>query len=351
MATRPTEGELPIGGAGLGVEEYLEFLRKEYLADFIRRGGASVKLAVVGNDQVAERFHTGLAAAARAEGYLFAAVDAASVRVHLVDQMLFAVARQVDWQALATSAVRAAYDAAAFPVPDAELVPGAPGQPAPGPGGLTIATVAASYDVNPRELYRSVRRQLEQALLGGAGLVHEFRLAMLRLCQAELGAGDVDMAERDAVLGWLQGERVPLAALRSALIYGRIGRHNARSLVVSLARWLPTVGVAGLVIGLDLARLAVARRPPVQEREGVYYSKAAVLDAYEVVRQIIDATDHLSSVLMAVVVPPELVTDEVRGLPAYSALQLRVADEVRDRRRTNPYAALVRLDVRLEAIR
>jgi len=51
-----------------------------------------------------------------------------------------------------------------------------------------------------------------------------------------------------------------------------------------------------------------------------------------------------------VVVPPALVTDEVRGLPAYSALQLRVADEVRDRRRTNPYAALVRLDVRLEAI-
>jgi bacteriophage exclusion system BrxC/D-like protein len=352
MATRPSEGELPIGGVGLGVGEYLEFLRKEYLADFIRRGGASVKLAVVGDDQVAERFHTGLASAARVEGYLFAGVDAANVRVHLVDQVFFAVARQIEWQALATSAVRFAYDAVAFPVPDAAtLAPGVPGQPAPGPGGLTVATVAAAYDVNPRELYRSVRRQLEQALLGGAGLAHEFRLAMLRLCQAELGVGDVDVVERDAVLGWLQGERVPLAALRSALIYGRIGRHNARSLFVSLVRWLPTVGVAGLTIGLDLARLAVGRRPPVEEREGVYYSKAAVLDAYEVVRQIIDATDSLTSVLMAVVLPPELVTDEVRGLPAYSALQLRVADEVRDRRRTNPYAALVRLDVRLEAIR
>src|SRR6266540_3750853 len=345
MATRPSEGELPIGGAGLGVDEYLEFLRKEYLADFVRRGGASVKVAVVGGDRVAERFHTGLAAAATAEGYLFAAVDAASVRVHLIDQLFFAVARQVDWHALAASAVRAVPDAA---VPDA----GAVGSGAPAStGGLAVTTVASSYDVNPRELYRSVRRQLELALLAGAGLAHEFRLAMLRLCQAELGAGDVDAAERDAVLGWLQGERVPLAALRSALIYSRIGRHNARPLLASLARWLPTVGASGLVIGLDLARLAVARRPPVEEREGVYYSKPAVLDAYEVVRQLIDATDNLSSVLMAVVVPPELVTDEVRGLPAYSALQLRVADEVRDRRRTNPYAALVRLDVRLEAIR
>jgi len=353
MVTRLSESELPIGGAGLGVDEYLEFLRKEYLADFIRRGGASVKLAVVGSDQVAERFHTGLAAAATAEGYVFTAVDAASVRVHLVDQIFFAVARQVDWGALAASAVRAAYDATAFPVPDAAVLAAAtPGQAAPGPSdGLTVDAVATAYDVNPRELYRSVRRQLEQALLGGAGLAHEFRLAVLRLCQAQLGAGDVDVVERDAVLGWLRGERVPLPALRSALIHARIGRHNARSLLASLARWLPTVGAAGLVVGLDLARMTVGRRPPVEEREGIYYSKAAVLDAYEVVRQLIDATDSLSSVLMAVAVPPELVTDEVRGLPAYSALQLRVADEVRDRRRTNPYAALVRLDVRLEAIR
>lgn len=54
---------------------------------------------------------------------------------------------------------------------------------------------------------------------------------------------------------------------------------------------------------------------------------------------------------MAVLLPPELVTDESRGLPAYTALQLRVADEVRDRRRPNPYAALVRIGVRLEAVR
>jgi hypothetical protein len=348
LATGPADGELPLGGAGLGAEEYVEFLRKEYLADFIRRGGASVKVVVAGDGQVAGRFHAGLAAAAAAEGYLHASVDAADIRVHLVDQLFFAVAGQVDWRALAGTAVRAAYDAAAFPVPDPvageRLPPAAPG------GALSVAAVAEHYDVNPRELYRSVRRQLEQRLLHDAGLAHAFRLAMLRLCQADLGAGDVDPAERDAVLGWLQGERVPLAALRSALIYARVGRHNARSLLISLARWLPTVRTAGLVVDLDLARLAVGRRPPVGQREGVYYSKAAVLDAYEVVRQFIDATDVLSSVLVTVLLPPELITDEVRGLPAYGALQLRVADEVRDRRRTNPYAALVRLDARLEVV-
>src|SRR6266498_3531842 len=202
----------------------------------------------------------------------------------------------------------------------------------------------------PRSRYRSLRRALEHALLGATGLAHEFRLAMLRLCQAELGVGEVDVAERDAVLGWLRGERVALALLRRSLIYGRIGRHSARAMLTSLASWLALVGRGGLVLDVDLARLAVGRRPPVEQREGVYYSKAAVLDAYEVLRQLIDATDVLSAAMVVVVIPPELLTDEVRGLPAYSALQLRVADEVRDRRRPNPYAGLVRLEARLEAV-
>ena len=46
---------------------------------------------------------------------------------------------------------------------------------------------------------------------------------------------------------------------------------------------------------------------------------------------------------VAAQVPAVLVHDDKRGLPAYTALQLRVADEVRDRRRINPYASLVRI--------
>src|SRR6266508_1895080 len=240
MAGQRAEGGVPAVGAGLEVEDYLEFLGKEYLAGFIRQGGAAVKVVVAGDDDVAARFHAGLAADAAAEGFVYAAVDAAATRAHLADQLFFAVAGQVDWAAL--------------------------------------------------------------------------------------------------------------ALLRRSLIYGRIGRHSAQAMLTSLASWLPRVGHGGLVLDIDLARLAVGRRPPVEQREGVYYSKAAVLDAYEVLRQLIDATDVLSAAMVVVVVPPELLTDEVRGLPAYSALHLRVADEVRDRRRPNPYAGLVRLETRMEAV-
>lgn len=334
-----TLGGLPPGGVGLRVDEYLEFVRKEYLADFIRRGGAAVKLAVTGDDEVAARLHAGLAAAATAEGYLFAAVDAAATRVHLIDQLFFAVASQVDWGALAGRAVRLAYQRADFPV-------GA----APGEAALRIADVAEVHDIDPGELHRSVRRSLENALLGDPALVREFGRAVFRLGQHLLDRGDVSDPERDAVLAWLRGDKVPLVALRSALIYARIGRHNARAMLTSLARLLPQVGVPGLLLDLDLARLAVARRPLLEQREGVYYSKAAVLDAYEVLRQLIDATDTMSSIFVLAALPPDLLTDEARGVAAYSALQLRVADEVRDRRRANPYAALARLETRMEVV-
>jgi hypothetical protein len=174
--------------------------------------------------------------------------------------------------------------------------------------------------------------------------------AMLRLAQAQLGGGDVDSAEHEAVLGWLHGELRSVSAVRSALIYTRIGRHNARAMLASTAALLLAAGYRGLVVCFDYGRLAEARRPPVEARQGFYYSKAAVLDAYEVLRQFIDATDELRGVLVIAIMPPELMTDETRGLPAYTALQLRVADEVRDRRRANPFAALVRLEVRLEAV-
>lgn len=322
------------GGGSLSVPDWAGFLGREYLADYVPSGGAAVKVAVVGSDDTGHRLARALGAAADAAGCVYASVSAAQVRLSQVDALFFAVAQVVDWDAIAAAVVRRAYDAVAFPAD----------------GDLTVAAVADRHEVDPRELYRSVRRQLEHALLGDRGLPAELQRAVLRLAQAQLGPADVVAEERAAVLGWLRGDRVPLAALRPLLISTRITRTNARPMLVGLGRLLLSAGWGGLVVHLDAARLAESRRPPVELRDGLYYSKAAVLDAFEVLRQLIDATDELRGTLVVAAVPPELVTDEGRGLPAYAALHLRVADEVRDRRRPNPFAALVRLEVRLEAV-
>lgn len=323
-----------LGGGSLQVQAWVDFLAVDYLAEYLPGGGAAVKVAVPGSSDAADRLSSGLRRVSAQAGCSFVTVSAEDTKVHLVEQLFFAVARQLDWEALASAVVRSAYEACSFPATTS----------------LLVSEVATAYDVDARELYRSVRRQLEQSLLGDPSLARELRRAVLRLAQAQLGPGDVDPAEHDAVLGWLRGEATSLPALRPALIHSRIGRHNARPLLLSLARLVTTADARGLVLHVDLRRLAESRRPPLEQRVGVYYSKAAVLDAFEVLRQLIDATDELRGVLVVAVVPPELLTDESRGLPAYTALQLRVADEVRDRRRSNPYAALVRLEVRLEAV-
>jgi hypothetical protein len=317
-----------VSSTAIGVTDYLDFVEREYLSGYIAGGGASVKLLCPADDAVRARLAGGLAGLG--SDFAYAEVDAATTRIHLVDQIFTAIARQLDWMDLAGAVVRAALERAAFPVPD-------------GAGAIDLAKVARHHEVDAAELYRSVRRGLEQLVLRDAEMSHEFRVAMLRLCQEQLGRGDVTAAERETVIGWLQGAKLPAAELRAVGLNTKVNRYNARPLLLSLTRWLRLAGRAGLILRLDFERLAVTRRPPVGLRDGFYYAKAATLDAYELVRQLIDAIDEVEGLFVAVQVPPSLIHDETRGLPAYSALQLRVADEVRDRQRLNPYATLVRV--------
>ncbi|GAC1542070.1 MAG: hypothetical protein NVS3B12_29920 [Acidimicrobiales bacterium] len=315
----------------IDVDTYIEFLAKEYLADFVGAGGAAVKFCI-GDETTRARLRKRLASAAADEGYLHVAVDAAATRVHMVDQLLFAITRTLDFDELAAALATSAYRAAGFPTIAAV--------------GLAVEAVAREHAVDATELHRSVRRRLEAEILGDAQWPRDLRLAMFRLTQHHLRTGDVDDIEHRSVLDWLTGDLRRIGALRSSLIYSRITRASAHHLLVGLPRLLVRTGHAGLVLDIDVSRLAVERRPPAELQEGVYYSKAAVLDAYEVLRQLVDATDELTSTLVVVTAGPEMVADEVRGLVAYTALQLRLADEVRDRNRVNPFASLVRLEAR-----
>ncbi len=313
----------------IGVGDYVGFLDREYLHGYVDGGGAAVKFTVGADDATADTFVEALSAAARDAGYAVATVDAAATRVHLLEQVFFDAARQVDWDGLAAVATRAAVSAAGYPAgPD---------------GAITVDAVAAHHGVDARELRRDIDRELQHRVHRDYAMVAEFRTAMLRLCQAQLGAGQVSEAEHAAVLDWLRGDLRLISALKSALIFRRVGRHNARPLLFSLAHWLAVNGKAGLVLVLDVRRLGFARRPSPEERHGHYYTKAALLDAYEVLRQMVDNTDELSHCFVAVVASPAFVADTARGVDAYQALKLRIFDEVRDRHRDNPFSSLLRV--------
>lgn len=312
----------------IGAIEYVRFLDEAYLRSFVANGGSAVKFVVPVDDAELKGFDEALRQRAADAGFVRVRVDASQTRIHLMDQVFFEIARQIDWDALATRTVVAAFDAAAWPVPGADV---------------SVAAVAAHHGVDVGELTRDVNRQLQQVVQRDFAMVQEFRTAALRLCQAKLGTGQVTEAERAAVLGWLTGDLKQMSLLRSAAIFRRIGRHNARHLLFSLAHWLALNGYSGLLLELDITRLGFARRPLPGERQGLYYTKATLLDAYELLRQLVDNTDELAHCCVVVVAAPEFLTDESRGVTAYQALKLRIHDEVRDRRRDNPYSSLVRL--------
>ncbi len=310
-------------------QQYVRFLDQEYLRGYVDRGGAAVKFVVPQDDESTGEFVRALGAAATAAGYRCASASSAETRVQLVEEVFFEVARQIDWDDLADVATRRAVAEAGYPAPF--------GEP------LSLDQLAVHHRVDRRELKRDLDRQLQQQVQQDYAMVQEFRTAMLRLCQACLQSGQVGSAEHAAVLDWLHGDLRQISALRSTLIFRRIGRHNARHLLFSLAHWLAVNDRAGLTLFLDLRRLAVARRPRADEREGHYYNRGALLDAYEMLRQLVDSTDEMANLMVVVVAAPAFLAEPTRGLDAYQALKLRIFDEIRDPNRDNPFSSLVRL--------
>jgi hypothetical protein len=145
-----------------------------------------------------------------------------------------------------------------------------------------------------------------------------------------------------AIQDWLMGHNRAVSAVKLYNISSSINRANARYFFESLLRWVRLAGLPGLIIVVDIQRLAVPRNP----RDGaVFYSKAAVLDAYELLREFVDSTDRLEGCFIAVTTGAEFLDDDPygRGMGAYEALKFRVFDEIRDRELVNPMASLIRL--------
>jgi hypothetical protein len=132
-----------------------------------------------------------------------------------------------------------------------------------------------------------------------------------------------------------------LSQLKPCSIYAKVSKANARSIFGSLLTTLALAGFPGLVVTVDISQLVTTERDP----ERLNYTKSALLDAYEVLREFIDATDDLEHLLMVVTAPAPFLDLEIsgRGIGRYPALRFRVYDEVRDRTFANPMSALIRV--------
>ena len=332
-------------GGGVGVSrspvtapaDWLNVIRREYLESFVRDGGSAIKIAVPRDPQARNTVADGLVQSGQDLGFLVAQVNAADTGVHMMDRLFFDIARQIPWRTLSQRVVvRIASD----------KIPAAPQD---GDGSL-LDRLAEANRLGTDFLLSELLPAIEDGVAKNRLLSRDFRVAVTQLCLSELRGGADGERRIQAIIEWLDGSNNRVSAVRPYHIFSRVTRANARYFFESTLHWLRFAGYSGLLLVLDTARLTVARNP----RDGKqYYTKAALLDAYEVQRQFIDATDRLHGCLIVVLPDAEFLADDQsprsRGIGAYEALKFRVIDEVRDRRLANPMASLVRLSSTIQA--
>ncbi len=309
-------------------QEWLQTVREEYLQRFVGQGGSSVKFVVTPSDSDRAQVQEQLLVLAQKEHFATVNVDAKDTKIHMMDKLFHQVSRRIPWDELAGQYVRRLLQENGYQIPEAKE-------------DFCMAGVARLNDRAEPLLRRDLNSWLERAIYRDTQMCQEFRMAMIRLCLGQLDSGSDSSFMIEPIKAWLQGELRQISAVKEALIFQKIVRTNARYMFASLSRWLRVVGKTGLVVSLDLSRCLESKRP--EAPEGFYYGVSATLDAYEMLRQFIDGTDDLESLMLVVFVPPAFMTDTRRGLNRYEALKLRIWDEVRDRQYQNPLGALIQL--------
>ena len=309
-------------------EKWVCFVRREYLDSFVKDGGSAIKFAVPLDDQVRPLLGDGLESWAREAGYLVANVNAADTKVHMIEQIFFRIAEQIPWQHLSERVMVKLAEETRF-------------RPPQDGGTPLLLRIAEENRIEPDSVMMELRPQIAAKVTKVREMSKDFRVAMTQLCLAQLTGGPEGETTVGVLTDWLTGRNTAISAVKPYQIFNPINRANARHFFESLLRWIRFAGYTGILVVLDIARVTVARNP---KDDQLYYTKAAVLDTYEVLRQFIDGTDRLNGCL--IVVAPDVAflnEDSGRGIGVYEALKFRIFDEIHDRRLVNPMASLVRL--------
>jgi hypothetical protein len=308
----------------IGVREWLDVIDREYLRSFIVEGGSAIKF-LVADEAGLNALQEELKAKALEHGLVFAAVDSANVKLHMMQDLFFAISRQIDWEADAQFFIESLFQRYAYKWPAA-------GRPA------AMSEIGEANGIDVTILRREVNRWLTSDVMKDPALSQDFRIAVMQLCRSRMSPADGEGEVIAPVLQWLRGERIMLSALKSATIYTRITRHNARAMLRSLCRWLCMAGHKGLLVTVDIRQLT---RTKTAVTEGVTYTSGAVMDAYEVLRQVVDEVDLFTGLFTAVLADDLFIGDDrKRSISAYTALKMRIWDDVRALTHDNPLAPM-----------
>lgn len=264
--------------------------------------------------------------------YLAIKLDAAALRVHMPQDIFFGIARQVNWRLLARRFILRLAKEYGDGVDDID-----PGNAE----NIFKAIGRRNKNLDLESVLLELRPELAAGVAQEYRMAKDFRVAMSHLCLRENVHPSQEYAAQP-LIDWLMGEKTRISNVRPFSIYTAINRTTARHFLESSLFWSKHVGYAGTVILLDNSRITLASDPKDGHR---YYTKAMVMDHYEILREFIDGIDRLSGALLVIVTNSEFLNEDnrSRGFGLYQALMTRIMDDVRDKNLVNPIDSLVRL--------
>ena len=311
------------------IHDWLGHINNEYLSTFVKDGGSSIKFAVT-PDELRPQLDAALQDKCRELDYQFVKLDAVTSRAHMPQDIFFGLARQLDWRLLARRMLLRLARDRGFQVD---------GVDASGTGSIFDA-IARTNGLESQFVVLAMTPGIQDSVFRNTKLARDFRVCMSHLCLAENTSEGAEYTGQ-ALLDWLTGAVTRVSSVKPFLIYTPINRTTARYFIESALQWIRHVGYAGIVIVLDNSRVTLAPNP----RDGLrYYTRAAAMEHYEVLREFVDRIDRLTGTLLVVAASYEFLDEaSPKSYAIYQALYTRVLDDVHDRNLVNPVASLVRL--------
>ncbi|MGN0905704.1 MAG: BREX system ATP-binding domain-containing protein [Bullifex sp.] len=313
----------------VGLTDVSEFIRKEYLASYIREGGSKIKFITGRRGAGKTHLSRLISYDAEDEGYLSVCLDASGILLSDMTNLYLAIFRSVDFDALIEKAAVSVMRELGYDFSPLE-------------NGKTVIDWLSDRGENVASARGEIRKQLKTSVSSGTSSDYNYSQIITLKINGYLGLIDIDDDVKAAMDAFLNADTsFKVTKLRAAGLAGyKINRTNARNMIRSITFLARLAGYSGLFVSLDNAETivtATAKELPVR------YTKLRRDDAFEVIRQLIDDIDRFSGFFMTIAFDRVLIDNEKLGMKSYQALWMRVQNEIVSPR-INLFADLLDLD-------
>ncbi len=328
------EGSAPCSDAGIaavtvGTERLSAFLRDQYLKDYIPQGGSKLKFVCGRQGAGKTHFARQMMIEAKKLSYRVVHFSAANLSMHDFREVYLEILRQCDIDCVLQGCAREAVRRMGY---DPDTIR----------AGMKYVDMLAEQGEADGLTLRSVRDCLRKMFIRNARLDNSFAYCLSLLTGDILGHPVLEPQNRELLKRYLLGDKnVKMSQLRPlGFTPEKISKFNARHMLRSLAEVVHIAGYSGILVVIDdldaLIHTASADN-------SVKYTPARRQDAYESLRQLIDDIDNMRYILFVLCLDRELLDNEAQGIKSYSALWMRIQNEVIGKR-FNSFADILDLD-------